>query len=507
MNNRIYPVTQTDINTENYEVKLNGVNIELDTARVSAYPFNRAWPGHQRQIEQTELVNFVRFGCAGENILEVKCKEKFDNFIIRPQSLNFKSELTTDGTIRVLMTKPAYFTIEPFGRKNALHIFADPMVEYTTSEAEEVIYFGKGEHELGVIELKSNQTLFIDEGAVVYARIHAFDAKNIRIIGHGILDNSHNKAELLFEANVENNGLHSAGNAVRRHTIHLEYCENIEIKGITIRDSLLFTIVPAGCRNVEIKNVKIIGNWRYNSDGIDVINSENVHIADCFIRTFDDSICAKGFSVKIVQNKEEQLNELMYHNGGDYSVFKDVLVENCVIWNDWGKCLEIGAETCAEEIYNFHYKNCDIIHVTGTVISCLNVDWADVHDISYENINIEYDDQILIPKIQGNDTEKYDNSSDLNFAPETIGLEIAYSSAYSSIKTEKGKRGKIRNFTFNNICLYGRQQPFLFFQGFDKEHLCENITIQNFYHNGKKLDDLSNFKLEVNKFQKNITIK
>ena len=278
------------------------------------------------------------------------------------------------------------------------------------------------------------------------------------------------------------------------------------LEQITIRDSLLFTIVPAGCRNVEIKNVKIIGNWRYNSDGIDVINSENIHIADCFIRTFDDSICAKGFSAKSVQNKEEQLHELICHNGGDYSVFKDVLVENCVIWNDWGKCLEIGAETCANEICNFNYRNCDLIHVTGTVISCLNVDWADIHDINYENINIEYDDQILIPKIQSSNIDKYE-SHDLDFAPETIGLEIAYSSAYSSIKDANRQRGKIRNFSYKNICLYGRQQPFLFFKGFDSEHQCENITIQNFYHNGKKLDDLSNFKLEVNEFQKNIVIK
>ncbi|MBR7127442.1 MAG: hypothetical protein IKD09_02520 [Lentisphaeria bacterium] len=506
MSSRIYAVTKTDIDTENYDVKLNGVNLELNTARVSAYPFNRAWPGHQRQIEQTELVNFVSFACEGENILEIKSKESFENVIIRPQSLKFKHEVTSDGTVKVYMTKPAYFTIEPFGRKNALHIFADPMIEYRTCENEEVIYFGEGEHEVGVIELKDNQTLFLDEGAVVYARIHALDAKNIKIVGHGILDNSHNKAELLFEANVENNGLHSASNAIRRHTIHLEYCENIEIKGITIRDSLLFTIVPAGCRNVEIKNVKIIGNWRYNSDGIDVINSENIHIADCFIRTFDDSICAKGFSAKSVQNKEEQLHELICHNGGDYSVFKDVLVENCVIWNDWGKCLEIGAETCANEICNFNYRNCDLIHVTGTVISCLNVDWADIHDINYENINIEYDDQILIPKIQSSNIDKYE-SHDLDFAPETIGLEIAYSSAYSSIKDANRQRGKIRNFSYKNICLYGRQQPFLFFKGFDSEHQCENITIQNFYHNGKKLDDLSNFKLEVNEFQKNIVIK
>ena len=59
MSYKIYPVTKTKENCTDYEVYVNGVKAELNTARVSAYPFNRRWPGHQRQIEQTELVNFL----------------------------------------------------------------------------------------------------------------------------------------------------------------------------------------------------------------------------------------------------------------------------------------------------------------------------------------------------------------------------------------------------------------------------------------------------------------
>ena len=75
----------------------------------------------------------------------------------------------------------------------------------------------------------------------------------------------------------------------------MNYCKDIEIDGITIRDSLVYNIRPIACENLTIKNIKIIGNWRYNSDGIDMHNCENVVIDNCFIRTFDDSICIKGF--------------------------------------------------------------------------------------------------------------------------------------------------------------------------------------------------------------------
>ena len=56
---KIYPVTKTENVCEDYEVYVNGERVDLNVARVSAYPFNRRWPGHQRQIDQTELINFL----------------------------------------------------------------------------------------------------------------------------------------------------------------------------------------------------------------------------------------------------------------------------------------------------------------------------------------------------------------------------------------------------------------------------------------------------------------
>ena len=55
----IYPVTQTSFNDTRYTVKANGLEVPLQFARVSKEPFNRRWPGHQRQIEQSEIVPFV----------------------------------------------------------------------------------------------------------------------------------------------------------------------------------------------------------------------------------------------------------------------------------------------------------------------------------------------------------------------------------------------------------------------------------------------------------------
>ncbi len=482
---KTYEITKTENKCNDYIVKINGNTASLDTARVSKVPFNRRWPGHQRSLDQTELINFLSLSLDEEISIEIIPQKPFDEVQIRPRSLGIVPEIT-DGTIRFTLKNPAYFTVEPYGRGGALHIFADPVQSYDIDQAnDDVIYFGAGEHEVGFINLKSNQTLFIDEGAVVYACVRAIDAENIKILGRGILDNSKNKEKILFEYSAENNDA-AIDNAVREHTVEFEYCTNIVIEGITLRDSLVYNIRPVGCKNIHISNVKIIGCWRYNSDGIDMHNCENVLIENCFIRTFDDSICVKGFDCYYDGDVEEAVKKAMYRNGKSYDVFKNVLVRNCVIWNDWGKCLEIGAETRAEEMSAIVFENCDIIHATCCVLDCSNVDYADIHDVIYRNINVEYDDFLMCTSIQTTDGEKYRDLG-LDFTPVLISVLTTYHPEYSAGGT---RRGKCHNIKFENVYLYGNQDPYFTFKGYDESHKTRDITIKNVFHNGTLLKDV-----------------
>ena len=219
----IYSVTQTSLNDTKYTVKANGVEVPLQFARVSKEPFNRRWPGHQRQIEQSEIIPFILMETDEAVTFEVTSDQDLTKAVIRPCTVGVKPEI--NGNIaKFAVDGDAYCTFEPSGRHHALHIFIDKPRQYDVKPTDEkVIYFGKGIHEAGMIELKDGQTLFIDEGAVVFACVKAMDANNIRIIGHGILDNSHNRETILFEANEKNNKA-AVNNAVRLHTVQLEYC-------------------------------------------------------------------------------------------------------------------------------------------------------------------------------------------------------------------------------------------------------------------------------------------
>jgi len=153
MSMNIYPITQTKSCCQNYKVKINGQSVPLDTARVSAVPFNRRWPGHQREKEQTELINFLSLATDEAMTFEITPDKPFEDVVIRPLSLGITPEIK-DGKITFTIEKPAYFTVEPYGRNGALHIFADPMPCYNINYNDpNVIYFGAGEHNVGEIIL------------------------------------------------------------------------------------------------------------------------------------------------------------------------------------------------------------------------------------------------------------------------------------------------------------------------------------------------------------------
>lgn len=125
----ISPTRPCDFSHDGYTVKINGQSVTPDAARVSAVPYNRRWPGHQRTLDQTECVNFLSFAMDEPVSLEITPKEPFENAVIRPHSLGITPEITEDGRILFPLPRPAYCTVEPassdgksYGRKNALHI-------------------------------------------------------------------------------------------------------------------------------------------------------------------------------------------------------------------------------------------------------------------------------------------------------------------------------------------------------------------------------------------------
>ena len=74
--------------SKDYKVFVNGQEVSVYTCRISAYPFNTWWPGHQRPINQTEVVSFVNLVSDEELKIEVEqlTKKADGKIMVKPYS-------------------------------------------------------------------------------------------------------------------------------------------------------------------------------------------------------------------------------------------------------------------------------------------------------------------------------------------------------------------------------------------------------------------------------------
>ncbi len=259
-----------------------------------------------------------------------------------------------------------------------LSLFAPAAEPVPEPEDENVLWFEPGLHQIRNLELKSNQTIYLAPGAIVTPMqpdaldeildpldwagktcyqdfFFAKEQKNIRICGQGILD----MTPLDWHA---------------RRTICFTSCENVEVSGITMVGACSWTMPFFGCKNVHVDGVRMLA-YRENSDGIDLVDTHNALVENCFIRTGDDAICLKSMA---------WTPRVETH---------DILVRNCTVWNDKVRAFGVAGET-RHNIYRATFEHCDVLHSMAdwtTEVCALGVyicDAAKVSDITFRDIDI-----------------------------------------------------------------------------------------------------------------------
>jgi polygalacturonase len=315
--------------------------------------------------------------------------------------------------------------------------------------------------------VKDNQTVYIEGGAVVHGVIVAKNVKNVTIKGRGILDASSFPRD---QGNI----------------IQMTDCENIAIEGIILRDAPSFAVVAFGSSNIRVDNIKLVGMWRYNADGIDVINSHDVTINNSFMRTFDDAIALKGVKGWHVEPGGWGMEWDRAQQGNIYNVF----VNNCVVWCDWGRALEIGAETVADSIYHCFFRNSDIIRYVNIAMDIQSGDRAEIFDIHYENIRVEepiLDDQYL----ENPENLVTDITKIASFGAKRIGTSENLGRLFEillnkSIYSKDSILGKVHDISYENITYTSGHVQKSFFTGYSDTHDVSNIVFKNVWMNGKK---------------------
>jgi hypothetical protein len=462
-----YPGPKGEEASDDFAVSVGGSEVFVYRARVSAVPFNQVWPGYQRPINQTEIASFAYWDMGAAVAVEVVSKRPVKTVAVRPTSYGIRPRVA-GNRISFDLDRPRQITVEINGTHRALHLFANPPEKGAPAPGDpNVLYFGPGVHRPGKIHLQTGQTLYVAGGAVVHTAVEATEARDIAVRGRGIIDVSTFKR-------MEGGG-----------AISLHGCSNVRIEGVVCRDPDVWTIIPAGCRDVRIANVKLIGLWRYNADGIDVCNSQRVRIENCFVRSFDDSIVIKG------------LPAWRKYRTGHLPV-RDVQVRGCVVWNDWGRAFEIGAETSTPEIRDVTFEDCDIIRTAEVALDVQHGDRAEIRNLRFQGIRLEIDDEAYPPKMQRSRDEKYGLPRG-SHRPRLLVLSIR-KNAWSRDE----RRGRLRNVLVKDVSVTGRHFPESRLHGCDAEHQVENVTIENLRVNGRRITSAEKGRVQIGKHVRNV---
>lgn len=233
------------------------------------------------------------------------------------------------------------------------------------------LYVPKGVYLSGPIFLRSDITLYLPEGSQIAAisnrdnwpilpardennrvigtweglpeasfasPITAIDCNNLVITGKGIIDGGGDRGDWWQWPKETRNG------ARRPRTLFLAHCSNVELSGITVRNSPSWTIHPFQCRDLNATCLTIQNpSDSPNTDGFDPESCVNVSMTGIFFSVGDDCIAVKagkrapGQCDHLAPTRNLHVHHCLMERGHGAVVLgsemsgdiTDILIENC----------------------------------------------------------------------------------------------------------------------------------------------------------------------------------
>lgn len=376
--------------------------------------------------------------------------------VIRPLSLGVKS--TWNGReLQITIDQPQNFVIDAQGDgMYPLHIFVNRALPEINKKSDDVIYFGPGIHDVGQIVLKSNQTLYLAEGAVVRP-LPPRSGGQVEIRGETFyLGEPMIKITDAHHVTIKGNGMITAERATDKR-IKAQIITAVKTSGLRIEDILLtdansWNIHIYDSKDAIVDNVKILGYY-INTDAICFNGSKNSVARNCFAHINDD-----GYEVKAT-------DESMCTEG--------IRFEQCIIWNDFGSGMGVTHEVMGK-IKDISWKDITVIRYDPIVHSnwllhrapvfVHAVGGGTVSGLSFENITIEQAHSIQ-PMILIDNQKKLIETED-----------------HFMIK----KYNRIEHVKFKNVTGLEIESPDIVIYD-EGEDCIDEISFENIWMNGEKL--------------------
>lgn len=419
----IYPAPQGEAVEGFYEVKVDGKPLDIYSA--------------QDQEPGSDEYYFTSFDFDKKVKIEISAPFSLAAATVAPERFGVRVVEQNANKAVLEAEKPFQISFEPNGRVKPLLIFGcAPEIDAPKPGDENVVYFGPGVHRPGKVVLTDGQTLYLAGGAVVKGAVLA-RGKDIVVRGRGVL------------AGEEAPRFQGPG----RFMLDCVGCENLTVRDITFRNPWSWTFVLSGCDGATIDGVKICGSRMINDDALDLVNSRNIIVKNCFFRTQDDSIAVKGL-------------------GG--AACEKIWIEDCVFWTDRANIFRVGYECQCDGMRDIYAKNIDVLY----------------YSVNYRDPS-EYWANALI-WLQPNQETTIENCYFENFSVRSDGGDMialmAKPMSCSYGEFENPTPGRLKNCGLINFNVWGEKGDFngtIFIQGASPESSVDGLRFEKIVYFGE----------------------
>jgi polygalacturonase len=326
-------------------------------------------------------------------------KTHFRNFIL------FVIAAITSAIVHA-QTQKVFYNVKDFGAKGDGVALDSKVINQVIDNAANAgggtVYFPAGNYLSGSIHLKSNISLFLDQGATLIAASDStqFDKPEktpndiYQDYGHSHWHNSFIWGENLHDISIVGNGMIWGKGLVRsgrngdqqpNKAISLLQCRNVNIRDISILHGGWFAILATSVDNLTLDNLKV----DTNRDGFDIDCCKNVRVSNCYVNSpFDDGICLKSsFGLNWAKSTENVTITNSQVSGYDEGTLLDGTFKRTVKYGNNGPTERIKFGTESNGGYkNVTISNCVFDYCRGLALE--TVDGALLEDVTITNITM-----------------------------------------------------------------------------------------------------------------------
>lgn len=233
------------------------------------------------------------------------------------------------------------------------------------------LIFDVGRYLTGTIYLKSNVTLHLLEGAVLVgspnpldydqnhnwtALIFALEQENIGLTGQGVIDGqgfivANNLVDLIHKGIIDDPLRNDRPReTIRPQNIYFWRCRNVRIEGLTLRDPASWNQQYDQCQQVVIKGITVDSKAYWNNDGVDIVDCNEVEVANSYFDSADDGICLKSHDKNSVcQNIYIHHNTVRSSANGikfgtaSWGGFKNIKIIDNVVYDTYRSAITMSA--------------------------------------------------------------------------------------------------------------------------------------------------------------------